>query len=78
METTIVSLLFVVFGIGFAFLGYRNIVTGTATESGKRRRTNRALGADSSYTGGKAKLMGSVRIVGGICVAVFGAIRLLI
>lgn len=64
----------VLFGAVFLFTGIQNIKTRTAEESGDRRLVNKALGASNSYQGGKAVLIGWIRVICGIAAIIFGIV----
>ena len=77
IEDTMVSR-FAVSGVAIAvgviliFVGRQNIQTKIAEESGDRRIVNKVLGKDNTYEGGKAVLMGWMRVIMGVCAIIFG------
>lgn len=71
------GILAILFGIGLIYVGRRNLITGVAEETGRRARiTNRVLKQDNVYTGGKAKTVGVIRIVGGVLLVAAGIVML--
>jgi hypothetical protein len=64
----------VVVGVILIVTGRQNILTQVAEESGRRRLVNRALGRSNTYTGSKAVMLGWTRLIGGICIIVFGIV----
>ena len=53
-------------------IGRKNIRTQQAQESGKRRLVNAIAGQSNDYVGKKAVMIGWMRVIGGVCVFVFG------
>jgi hypothetical protein len=70
----VIGIIAVVVGLGVLALGRFNLATGTASETGVRRLSNRALGKSNDYTGGKASAAGWVRILLGAALIVFGVV----
>jgi hypothetical protein len=58
-------------GLWLIYVGITNIRTRTSEETGVRRRVNRAMGQDNTYTGGTAVLHGWIRVGLGIAAIVF-------
>ena len=53
-------------------IGRLNVKTEIASETGRRRLVNRALGRSNTYEGSNAVLMGWIRIICGVGVIIFG------
>jgi hypothetical protein len=73
----VIGIIAIVVGLGVLALGRFNLATGTASETGSRRLTNRALGNSNEYTGTMASMSGWTRIVVGAALVVFGVVFML-
>jgi hypothetical protein len=67
-----------ILGVILILTGINNIRTGTATETGKRRKLNRLLGRSNTREGSSAVLIGRSRIVVGVGMMIFGIVFLFV
>lgn len=74
----VIGIIAIVVGLGVLAVGRSNLATGTASETGSRRLTNRAVGNSSEYTGRMASTAGWSRIIVGASLFVFGVIFALV